>query len=379
MRIAIITLPLHYNYGGILQAFALERILHSLGHDAYVVRPKLRYSKIPFWVRSRRILKQCVRKFILQKKVTSIDPEKFRRELKNTICLKTDVFTNAYIKTIQVNKFNDLKRTDFDAYVVGSDQIWRSIYFKQVYDGPLANAYLKFTDGWNVKRIAYAPSFGTDLWEYTEEETQECGEALKQFGAISVREDSGIKLCKKKFGLSAECVLDPTMLLTKEDYIDLFLKANIPQSNGNLHYYILDSSKEKLGIVDFIAKQYNFTPFRVNLNPYDPDLKPEERVQPSVEQWLRAFYDARYVVTDSFHACVFSILFQKQFVVIGNKFRGMSRFYSLLEQFGLVDRLIEHKEDIFKLAKINYDVVYEKLEAKRHSSMKFLANALSSK
>lgn len=95
-------------------------------------------------------------------------------------------------------------------------------------------------------------------------------------------------------------------------------------------------------------------------------------IQPSVEKWLRAFMDARFVITDSFHACVFSILFHKPFIVMGNEYRGNTRFDSLLNMFGLTDRLVtdgqvrpEHFEPLPAS-------VYHKLDEWRQSSLAFL-------
>lgn len=118
-------------------------------------------------------------------------------------------------------------------------------------------------------------------------------------------------------------------------------------------------------------------PFSVN-NPYEADEnKPlEDRIKPSVETWLRGFFDAELIVTDSFHACVFSIIFKKQFIVVGNKSRGMSRFESLLKMFGLEDRLVNGCDDFLKLSAINYDLVYEKYRVLKDMSYSFLKDNL---
>lgn len=113
-------------------------------------------------------------------------------------------------------------------------------------------------------------------------------------------------------------------------------------------------------------------PFSV-LNPIHIQVKnAAELTQPPVEQWLRAFHDSEFIVTDSFHACVFSILFRKQFVVYGNEGRGMARFYSLLTILGLEDRLVYNYEQYRKLAPIDYDIVYTKLDAWRSQSLEVL-------
>ena len=334
MRIGILTLPLHTNYGGILQAYALQTVLERMGHEVCLIEKKRKPFRLPLWkaplVYGKRVLKNLAGHpypIFYEQKVNREEP--ITRQ-------NTDKFIKRYIKRRIVNDFSELKESDFDAIVVGSDQIWRPKYF----NGNIEDAYLKFAEGWNIKRIAYAASFGTDEWEYTAAQTKECARLLKQFDAVSVREASGVDLCRKHFGVEARHVLDPTMLLSAEDYIRLFEAAGTPKSPGTLLCYILDETPEKTAWINQIAKERNLVPFRINSKVEDRTAPIAERIQPPVEQWLRGFHDAEFVVTDSFHACVFSILFHKPFIVMGNKGRGLSRFTSLLSMFGLEDRLI---------------------------------------
>lgn len=140
--------------------------------------------------------------------------------------------------------------------------------------------------------------------------------------------------------VEATQVLDPTLLLVANDYQKLFEKAKIPKSEGDMHCYILDNNPQKQALIDNIARERRLKPFSV-LTPVPMQIKEATILtQPPVEQWLRAFYDSEFVVTDSFHACVFSILFRKQFIVYGNQERGMTRFHSLLSILGLEDRLV---------------------------------------
>lgn len=271
-----------------------------------------------------------------------------------------------------VDDFSQLNEKDFDAIVVGSDQIWRPLYVKHI-----ESAFLDFAQDWNIKRIAYAASFGTDKWEYTKLQNKHCRKLVQLFNAVSVREASGVKLCKEHFGVTAKHVLDPTMLLADEDYIKLFEENNTPKSQGNLLCYILDENEEKSRLIDLIAKQNNLTPFRINAKAdYRFDIPVKDRIQPSVEQWLRGFYDAEFVITDSFHACVFSILFKKPFVVYGNKKRGMSRFTSLLDMFGLCDCMITCFDDYKNTDKEKFDSEYVHSILKRYKnvSQSFIAS-----
>ena len=262
--------------------------------------------------------------------------------------------------------------------MVGSDQVWRIIYFPGLWLGQqIENAYLDFAKKWNIKRIAYAASFGTDNWEYNEEQTVKCGRLLKTFDAVSSRETNGVKLCKSKFGVDAQHVLDPTMLLNMEDYTSLFIKDNTPKSNGTLLNYVLDESEEINSLINKVATEKHLVSFAVN-NPFENDESKtlQQRIKPSVETWLRGFYDAEFVITDSFHACVFSILFKKQFVVVGNKERGMARFESLLNMFGLENRLVDETVDVNSLQSIDYDKVYDLYRKLKEKSLMFLLDSL---
>ena len=336
MRIGILTLPLHTNYGGILQAYALQTVLERMGHEVCLIE-KTQYLHLPAWkaplVYGKRVLKNMIGRpcpIFYEQQVN----RKIRYE-NPIIRQNTDKFINKYIKRRIFKDFSEIKEKDFDAIVVGSDQVWRPKYFHQI-----ERAYLDFTKGWDIKRIAYAASFGTDTWEYSTEQERRCAALIKKFNAVSVREDSAVGLCKEHFAVDALHLLDPTMLLDSEDYMWLFKTAAIPPSPGSMLCYVLDESNDKAIIVDKLAKTKGLVPFRVNSKVEDKFAPISARIQPSVEQWLRGFYDAEFVVTDSFHACVFSILFNKPFIVVGNDSRGLSRFTSLMRLFGLGDRLL---------------------------------------
>lgn len=370
MRIGIITLPLHTNYGGILQAYALQTVLERMGHDVCLIEKKRKLLPFPLWkapfVYGKRILKN-----LAGHPFPIFYEQKINRE-RPVVSQNTDKFIDRYIKRRIVDDYSDIKETDFDAIVVGSDQIWRPKYFHEI-----EHAFLDFTEGWNIKRLAYAASFGTDKWEYTQRQTERCGRLLRTFDAVSVREASGVELCRKYFGVEAAHVLDPTMLLAKEDYIQLFETANTPKSPGTLLCYILDETPEKAAYIEKIAKEYKLIPFRNNSRVEDGTAPLSERIQPPVEQWLRGFYDAEFVVTDSFHACVFSILFHKPFIVIGNVKRGMSRFISLLSMFGLEKRLITSSfYDMGKIENMNWNKVSAILNEKAYDSISFLTEHL---
>ncbi len=373
MRIGVLTLPLHNNFGGILQAYALQKVLKDFGHNVVLI-DKSRYVSLGPWYKRYPIyIKRGINRFIFGKNIIVKADVEQNRFLK-TIAKYTEPFIEKHIRRVYTKDFSNIRERDFDVLIVGSDQVWRPQYFFS----KIENAYLEFAKEWRIKRIAYAASFGTEEWEYTEEQTNNNAALLTKFNVVSVRESSAVQLCNDNFGVKAEQVLDPTMLLCKEDYIELFKDYNAAQSDGNLFCYILDEGEEKKSIIDCVAKEKGLKPFYVNSRYEDLDAPLEERIQQPIEKWLRAFFDAEFVITDSFHACVFSIIFNKPFIVYGNRERGLARFNSLLSIFGLEERIVSTKEEATKAISkpINWEKVNESHRQWKEKSMSFLVNNL---
>lgn len=372
MRILILTLPLYVNYGGILQCYALQTVLERMGHDVKVLdKPLYKRSYYIYW--GVAILKRLIKKFIFRKQVVSILYAPYQIE-RNIVQKNTNRFIKKYIRKYTKQTWNSSLARHFDAFVVGSDQVWRPAYVTDV-----EKFFLSFVEDVDVIRMAYAASFGLDnLSEYNESEIQKCASLLKKFDAVSVREDTAVNLCKEYLGVDAVQMLDPTLLLTADDYIKLFENGTTVPPDGNLLVYILDKNKNKESICDRLASERNLIPFWLDSPDEDnKDLPFERRTKMSVEQWLRSLYDAEFVLTDSFHGCVFSIIFHKPFVVIGNTERGLTRVISLLNLLDLKERLV-HSNDDFVLRKntllsnIDYSVVDAKLLVYRESALNFL-------
>ena len=342
MRIGILTLPLHTNYGGILQAFALQTVLQKMGHEVRVInsRGKEKYKTDKTdWKMPLRYGWRFAKKTFIDHSVI-IDREGKRRMDNIAIRQQIQPFTDRYIHCRYIENPDEIRQTEFDAFVVGSDQIWRPIYIPNHWDNDKSSAFLSFTEGWQVGRYAYAASFGVDKWEFPEETTPKIAKYAKQFDAISVREDSGVKLCNDYLGVKAVHLLDPTMLLSSEEYKNLFIETGTLEANGDMFCYILDKNEKKKSLIEQISKDRNLNPYDISPISYKTGEFVENRKDSSVEAWLRSFYDAKLVVTDSFHGCVFSIIFGKPFIAIGNIGRGLSRMQSLLKIFKLEDHLL---------------------------------------
>lgn len=377
MKTAILTLtPIHTNYGNILQAYALQTVLQRLGHEPYVLE-KVPGFTLPLYRYPLAYAKRLVLKYLLGKKQTILFLEqKLRREYK-VIGQFTHPFVQKYIHTYHGPWTAEaMTAAGFQAFVVGSDQVWRPIYFDQHH---IEQAYLSFTKGLSVKRLSYAASFGTDDWEYTPRQTEQCKALLQQFDGVSVRERGAVALCREHFGREALHVLDPTMLLNAADYRQLIAQSpETLQPIEGLMTYILDSDFEKEAVAQRIAEHNGWSIFRGNSRCEDLTAPLTERIQPPVEQWLQGFSQAQMILTDSFHACVFSILFHKPFVVIGNAARGLSRFHSLLSLFGLESRLVTSAAEAERVAAqpICWETVDSRLEEERIKSMAFLKQHL---
>jgi hypothetical protein len=374
MRIGIYTQPLRYNYGGILQAYALQEVLRRMGHEAVTFRPYphlyLEWHQKPI-VYTRRFIKKmlgfptCIH---LEEKMNRDHFVKMRN---------LQPFISKSIKLIEYRTVDELKETDYDVLIAGSDQVWRPRY-NVSYGRTIENAFFDFAKDWKVKRLAYAASFGTDKWEFSHGQTQRCSQLVKMFDAVGVREFSAISLCKKYFDVNAVHVLDPTLLLSCSDYEEI-IKEGQPSKKpeGNLLCYILEEKPDTTKLIELICQEKNLIPFRANSYVENGMKSLEDQIQPSVEQWLRDFQEADFVVTDSFHATVFSIIFKKPFVVIGNKERGISRYASLLGTLSLDDHFLTSVNDFDCQKPYSIpDSVYERLKCLQEESISFLEKSL---
>lgn len=344
MRIGILTLPLHTNYGGILQAYALQTVLERMGHEVIVFNREGMPSLPPFYIRPI-----CYSLRFLKKKIKNshmiVRWEHIIRKEYPIVTQYPQRFINQYLHCYWINKVQEIYKAKVDAVVVGSDQIWRPRYFAGMWHTDPCNSFLPFTLQWNIKRYAYAASFGVDEWEYSQAKIDILKSAAQQFDAISVREKSGIDLCRNYLNVAAIQVVDPTMLLSKNDYLQLIEKSKQPKSEGDLFCYILDMTQNVSNLIQCISRDKKLIPFYVKAEGLEKTSSIKERIHKPVEAWIRGFYDAKFVITDSFHACVFSILFGKPFIVVGNKGRGFTRFTSLLEMFSIEQNMISSVSD----------------------------------
>lgn len=351
MNVAIVTQPLLGNYGGLLQSFALQRILIQNN-----------FCPITLDYLPKKPLRLLTKQFLASFYNGTISDLTLYYE--RTTIMNSFVHKNI-LTSVPIHSYNlfDMNASKIEAVIVGSDQVWRPKYN----DNVLYDMYLSFLKDYSCKKLAYAASLGVDYWEYSTKQTKLCSKLIEQFDAVSVREKSAIKLIQDNLGYeSVKHVLDPTLLISQEEYMEL-CKEEEMLTNRFIGCYILDKSTFKAEVINQMSSNLQI-PYTLCSNYITSDM--------SVEQWLAMFRDSEYIITDSFHGAVFSIIFRKQFIVITNDIRGGDRFTSLLSLLNLNDRIIHSIDEIESLAPIEYTSVYKILNKYRTDSIDFLLSSL---
>ena len=217
-KIGVLTLPLKGNYGGVLQAFALTTFLKKNGYNAILIDRQwdIQQSGISY------LIKKAIYHHLLIKNVKYFCKKWINPKTKKIISQK------------QIKELNDF---GFDAVVVGSDQVWRLEHTT----GVGSNYFLDFLKNKKTKKISYAASFGKDSVDGDSDKLSEIASLLSEFSAISVREESGVKICAELFKVEVKQVLDPVLLLKRDDYLPIINKSYL-KLDRTLTTYVLDAS-----------------------------------------------------------------------------------------------------------------------------------------
>lgn len=338
----IISLTSLFNYGNIIQRYALLRVLQINGYNFEPI--------------------------MMPNYMDTSD---------KTIFGAMDSFVKRYICP---KAYEDAKQYNYRNYIVGSDQVWRNWYGDDW--KTFAPYFLDFVESDTSNKIAYGASFGVDTLAQAginRGNQKKIKSLMRDFAHISVREPTGVSLVEQITGSThtADVVLDPTLLLEAKDYSKLVGDSDISDSKRyRVFCYILDQSKEKQKFIQNTSKHFNNDCYILN-----PDVnKPYE----SVEFWLKGFRDADIVITDSFHGTVFAIINNKDFLIFSNHLRGNARFIGLLDSLGVgKDRLIDEENiglfEIKKLEPINWTSVNRRLTELRTNSINWLISAIRNK
>lgn len=357
MKIALLNLPFDSNYGGNLQRYALVKVLQKMGaeveHIYMMYRPCMKWYIKPLALTYRTI------RYVLGRYKGPIDWEGayWRKYLK--IYQDALAFYNKYIPHTQlITKKSKLQKLHgFDAYIVGSDQVWRKKIASQY---GVRTFFFDFLKESSAPKYAYAVSLGTDVNELTDIEIDELAPLYSKFSKVSVRESSGLKLLSQ-YGWNTPkpiLCLDPTLLLSAEDYNALIDAAETKPCAGNLFCYILDKTPETDAIVEAESKKRNLKPFEQSLGHDGKSM--------SIEQWLRCFRDSSFIITDSYHGTVFSIIYNKPHITLNNNFRGNSRLEELERIFHGNKGLDYENNDTYKeLRRESLDFLQKIIDLKR--------------
>ncbi|MBE7076191.1 MAG: 4Fe-4S dicluster domain-containing protein [Clostridiales bacterium] len=341
MKVAIVTIYDYFNHGNRLQNYALEKAISKFGYDVetLAVPPKKFY---PF--------------FFGMAGVFSFLP--VTKRIKNSM-----KFTKQSLKSKTFCKYSkkNLEKTNgnYDCFVIGSDQVWNPKY---IINNDVS--FLKFVDA--EKTVAYAPSFGIET--VPEKYQKDFAEGLNHIKYLSSREKEGTEIIKTLTQKDAEVVVDPTVLLTKEEW-ESFAEPVKKLPEKYILTYFLGKSKAYREEVEKIAKENNLQVINLNA-PFDKFHKSNPK------QFMYLIKNAELVCSNSFHGNVLSIIMEKPFISFVPTHKTRSRIVHLLKNFGLEDRNFEilKKEEYFNA---DFSFSREKIEKQRAESLKYLEQSLN--
>lgn len=339
---AIVTLTGYYNYGSIIQRWALQTALGQKG-----------------------------KKFIVYSQSNSEPIDDTLPDMNRYVNTASFVKSRIQRKEFDIND-------NFSTYIVGSDQVWRNWNYNDE-NQELGYFFLNFVSDLRSKRIAYAASFGQEKLKDTKISKNFIKYAfplMDRFDAISVREESARNIVKHVWQKDSKIVADPTMLLKKDEYSRLIndFSGSLTRTAPVFIYMLATDTKQDIAVNKIIKS--------LKKSDVEKFYPRNFAILPPVEQWLKGFRDAETVITDSFHGTVFAIINNTPFFVIGNEFGGVSRLKTLLRTFGLEDRLILLNEvndnKVKKISPINWRDVNIKLTQIKLESESWLIKEVES-
>ncbi len=357
MKIGVLTFHCAHNYGAVLQAYALQEHLKSLGHHVEIIDYRPDYLLAPY--KSFKTYKSLLKRFgqfpwlpsrILRQKRFS---HFISRKLELSRGLQADAFAG----------------NRYDAYILGSDQIWNfritrgDMTFLGVFDRPAESRLISYAASTEVSHEGGGVDYAAEK------------QFLEKFSAISVREDLLRDQIQPLVDTTVFTVLDPTLL------VDPVAFEGITERTRDSGFLLVYQVKRDANITLYSKKIMEKENISYNIELI-PSVERKDLLNPyaaaSPGAFLHLFKTANFVVTTSFHGTVFSIIFRKQFVCVMNKTRGNYRISSLLKKLGIEDRMVYTVDEVPDQL-IDYDVVSKRLEILRKESREFIAAALAEK
>ncbi|MFH4444773.1 polysaccharide pyruvyl transferase family protein [Vibrio alginolyticus] len=363
MTVGILTYHRAHNYGGVLQCYALTQAIKSFGVNVEVIDYQcdffLEQYKKYSWKNLPKLKKLA--SIILHNGNVKYNGDNFEDFVTQNLPVSTMKYSRSNISSANGK---------YSTFISGSDQVWSPYCsgFDKTY-------FLDFVDN-SSKKSAYAASFGVDTLPIEIE--PEFTRLLSEFNNVSLREHTGNDIFYKLTGRNEKVVLDPTLLLTKLDWLSVTNEKFAKRKY--VLVYMIAESKQTLSLAKSIAEKEGLEVVYISDRIFtDRSVTTLSRV--SVSDWVSLFKDAEYVITNSFHGIAFSINFSKNFYVqfLPGKAKTNTRISTILETFGLSDRLIDSKQDTINPEAVSsYDVIQSKLEVLRERSKSVLHDVVKS-
>lgn len=372
MKIGLFTLDAQiYNYGGLLQEYALYKTLQSIGCDVEIINydnsselNTFSFKRSIKFLSIEKIIRKLVKKLSLKSNYSNQGISSESKEL-------FDKFRNDFLQissrysSMDLNRMNDF----YDAFVCGSDQIWNPAY-------NIPSFFLTFVQ--NKKKVIYAASIGVSSLSTVEQKRY--AELLHNLKHISVREEEAKKILTPLTSEHIQVVLDPTMLLNRDDWMQ-FIEKNSPYQKPYIFCYFLGTDKDKIDAAHRYADRNQLELVVVPQNKHIQNEECEYLNAVGPVEFLNLIYYADFVLTDSFHASVFSIIFKKNFRVFSRNVGSKNmddRIHTLLK---LVDKeafLIKPNNLKTTYADSDISFNYSQISIQQNESVKWLREALNS-
>lgn len=358
MRVGIMTYHKFNNYGSLLQAYALQKKLINLGIEVDVIDYQCDYVKRPYTLSSLR------KKGLVGYAFGVIGPISRIPRYKNFKKFRKNLVLSSSVNKKTIHNLGDA----YDLYLTGSDVVWNH----KVTDMD-PNYFLGFVKNCE-KKGSYAASFG--FKEIPKELIDRYYDLLKDFKYFHLREDVGVQIISDLLNRQAHAVLDPTLLLTKNEWSEI--ARNYEMKKDYILVYQLAPSKTLVEFTERLAKEKKLKIKYISF-PMGKLVKCSLGLTEGPSEWVGLIKHAKYVVSDSFHGTAFSIIFNKQFFTEIAPYRKEfgSRIENILNMFNLSDRLIIDGDNKYVDNNIDYKLINEKLNIEREKSIAYLSSMLN--
>lgn len=392
MKIGVVTYVKCDNYGAELQAFAMQFVLNKLGYDAEIIDLEKKtkdLSKSP-----RNIFRSIVNRYkmygavkgtksVVNLVLTKIRQKQSEKDNADQITKKHELFIKFFETKMKHSScyysYEDMytAKLDYDAFVAGSDQIWNYMHTDH-----LDIYFLMFAKDKNVKKISYAASISVPKIPMAM--VSDYKNYISNLDAVSVRELQGQQIAQKLTNKHVECVLDPTLLITKNEWIKYVANPNSIEDKKYVVIYTLSGSRYIYNLAKKIANEIDAEV--VNIKDGYLRTKGDEGIthlyDVGPQEFISIFSKAVYVITDSFHGTAFSINFNIPFTTLVNPVSNMnSRVLSILTITNLKNRIIydDGSETEPESYFVDYVPVNKIINEWRQKSISFITSSLNSK